>query len=159
MSIEWGVNSLTLKEDTKKLGRVLSEAYLLIGENAKEFIPKENISLSKAVNFIAECQKGTKNISEFSDAVKIIKEHIKSNTTKNNIFENVDLNTLSDTLIQEFNLKYSDKLNTNETTFFISFSFRLAFQSYVFSICDFIIVKPYFRFQASYIVSQRKFSF
>jgi hypothetical protein len=114
MSIEWGVNSLTLKEDTKKLGRVLSEAYLLIGENAKEFIPKENISLSKAVNFIAECQKGTKNISEFSDAVKIIKEHIKSNTTKNNIFENVDLNTLSDTLIQEFNLKYSDKLNANE---------------------------------------------
>ena len=49
MVVEWGVNPSTLKEDTKKLGRVLSEAYLLVGEEAKSLIPNENVSLSNAV--------------------------------------------------------------------------------------------------------------
>lgn len=114
MVVEWGVNSSTLKEDTKKLGRILSEAYLMIGEDAKKYIPEENIALSKAVNFIAEGKKGNKNISEFSDASKIIKEHIKANASKKNIFENMDLDVLANNLLKEFNLKYTDKLNADE---------------------------------------------
>lgn len=114
MVVEWGVNPSTLKEDTKKLGRVLSEAYLLVGEEAKSLIPNENVSLSNAVNFIAESKKGTKNISEYSDAARIIKEHIKSKDAKKNVFESVDLDTLAKKLVEDFNVKYSDKLTIEE---------------------------------------------
>lgn len=114
MVVEWGVNPSTLKEDTKKLGRVLSEAYLLVGEEAKSLIPTENVSLSNAVNFIAESKKGTKNISEYSDAARIIKEHIKSKDAKKNVFESVDLDALAKRLIEDFNVKYSDKLTVEE---------------------------------------------
>lgn len=114
MVVEWGVNPSTLKEDTKKLGRVLSEAYLLVGEEAKSLIPNENVSLSNAVNFIAESKKGTKNISEYSDAARIIKEHIKSKDAKKNVFESVDLDALAKRLVEDFNVKYSDKLTIEE---------------------------------------------
>ena len=114
MVVEWGVNPSTLKEDTKKLGRVLSEAYLLVGEEAKNLIPNENVSLSNAVNFIAESKKGTKNISEYSDAARIIKEHIKSKDAKKNVFESVDLDTLAKKLVEDFNVKYGDKLTIEE---------------------------------------------
>lgn len=114
MVVEWGVNPSTLKEDTKKLGRVLSEAYLLVGEEAKGLIPNENVSLSNAVNFIAESKKGTKNISEYSDAARIIKEHIKSKDAKKNVFESVDLDALAKRLVEDFNVKYSDKLTIEE---------------------------------------------
>lgn len=114
MVVEWGVNPSTLKEDTKKLGRVLSEAYLLVGEEAKGLIPNENVSLSNAVNFIAESKKGTKNISEYSDAARIIKEHIKSKDAKKNVFETVDLDALAKRLVEDFNVKYGDKLTIEE---------------------------------------------
>lgn len=114
MVVEWGVNPSTLKEDTEKLGRVLSEAYLLVGEEAKGLIPNENVSLSNAVNFIAESKKGTKNISEYSDAARIIKEHIKSKDAKKNVFESVDLDTLAKRLVEDFNVKYGDKLTIEE---------------------------------------------
>lgn len=114
MVVEWGVNPSTLKEDTKKLGRVLSEAYLLVGEEAKSLIPNENVSLSNAVNFIAESKKDTKNISEYSDAARIIKEHIKSKDAKKNVFETVDLDALAKRLVEDFNVKYSDKLTIEE---------------------------------------------
>lgn len=114
MVVEWGVNPSTLKEDTKKLGRVLSEAYLLVGEEAKGLIPNENVSLSNAVNFIAESKKGTKNISEYSDAARIIKEHIKSKDAKKNVFESIDLDTLAKKLVEDFNVKYGDKLTIEE---------------------------------------------
>lgn len=114
MVVEWGVNPSTLKEDTKKLGRVLSEAYLLVGEEAKGLIPNENVSLSNAVNFIAESKKGIKNISEYSDAARIIKEHIKSKDAKKNVFESVDLDTLAKKLVEDFNVKYGDKLTIEE---------------------------------------------
>jgi hypothetical protein len=114
MVVEWGVNPSTLKEDTKKLGRVLSEAYLLVGEEAKSLIPNENVSLSNAVNFIAESKKGTKNISEYSDAARIIKEHIKSKDAKKNVFESIDLDTLAKRLVEDFNVKYGDKLTIEE---------------------------------------------
>ena len=114
MVVEWGVNPSTLKEDTKKLGRVLSEAYLFVGEEAKSLIPNENVSLSNAVNFIAESKKGTKNISEYSDAARIIKEHIKSKDAKKNVFESIDLDTLAKRLVEDFNVKYGDKLTIEE---------------------------------------------
>lgn len=110
----WNIDKKTVKDDTKKLGMVLAEAYLYIGTEAKNLIPSENASLTKAVNFIAESKRGSKNISEYSDAVKVIKEHIKTNNTTKNVFESVNLDELAQNLIEEFNAKYSDKLSEEE---------------------------------------------
>lgn len=114
INTEWGVNKKTLAEDTKKLGMVLAEAYLFIGNDARNMIPEENTTLTKAVNFIAESKRNSNNISEYSDAIKIIKEHIKNSEKKQNVFETVNLDELAEKLIQEFNVKYSDKLTEKE---------------------------------------------
>lgn len=113
-NINWGVNPKTVCEDTKKLGRLLSEAYLIVGSEAKNMLPSENIALSKAINFIAEGKCNSKNISDYSDASKIIKEHIKLNNSSKNIFETVNLDEMAEKLINEFNSKYSDKLTDDE---------------------------------------------
>lgn len=111
---KWNINNKTLANDTKKIGDVLAEAYLYIGDNVNDMLPNENVSLSKAISFIAENKKNTKNILEFSDAVKIIKEHINSNTVVDNISEAVDLDEMAEKLIKEFNAKYEGKLSEKE---------------------------------------------
>lgn len=111
---KWGINTNTLSEDTKKLGRVLAEGYLCIGESAKNILPKENSTLDKAVEYIAENIKTNKNIAEYSNAVKIIKENVLLNNNATDIFESSNNVELSDELIKEFNIKYTDKLTEEE---------------------------------------------
>jgi hypothetical protein len=111
---KWGINTNTLSEDTKKLGRVLAEGYLCVGESTKNILPKENSSLDKAVEYIAENTKTNKNIAEYSNAVKIIKENVLLNNNATDIFESSNNVELSDELIKEFNIKYTDKLTEEE---------------------------------------------
>lgn len=113
-NVNWNVNPNTVKEDTKKLGRILAEAYLLIGKEAKNMLPSENLILSNAISFIAESNKNNKNISNFSDASKIIKEHIKTNGENKNMFESKNLDELAKNLINEFNAKYSNEFSDEE---------------------------------------------
>lgn len=113
-SVNWNVNPDTVKEDTNKLGRILAEAYLLIGKEAKDMLPSENLTLSNAISFIAESNKNSKNISNFSDASKIIKEHIKTNGENKNMFESKNLDELAKNLINEFNAKYSNEFSDEE---------------------------------------------
>lgn len=108
----WGISRKGLNEDCKKLGRVLAEGYLLIEDDIT--LPKENASLSSAINFIAEHKKTSKNIAEYSDAVKVIRENVNKNETVSNVFESVDLDKLAKGLIAEFNKKYSDVLTEEE---------------------------------------------
>lgn len=112
---EWGVNAATLKEDVKTLGRILSEGYLCVGESVNDMLPKENKTLSSAVEYIAENKKTKKNIAEYSNAVKVIKESVLSNKDSKNIFESTD-SAISDSLINEFNAKYSEMLSADEIT-------------------------------------------
>jgi hypothetical protein len=111
---DWNVDSSTLKEDTYKLGRVLTEAYLFLGKDADSMLPKENKSLSMAVEYIAENKKTAKNIAEYSNAVKVIKENVASNKNSKNMFESVDLGETTENLLKEFNAKYADKLSAEE---------------------------------------------
>ena len=111
---DWGVNSATLKEDTLKLGRVLSEAYLFLGRDADSMLPKENKSLSMAIEYIAENKKTAKNIAEYSNAVKVIKESVVSNNSAKNMFECVGADETTENLLKEFNEKYADKLSAEE---------------------------------------------
>lgn len=115
----WSYNPKDVSSDLKKLGRVLAEGYLYLGEAAKDLIPEEKatmLPLSKAVDFILENKKQNKNLAEYSNAVKIIKEHIASNENTTNIFEVTNLDNLAKKLVEEFNLKYGDKLTIEEAS-------------------------------------------
>lgn len=114
----WDYNKKEAINDVKKLGRILSEGYLYLGECAKSLLPEEKAalsSLSKAVDFILENKKQNKNLAEYSNAVKVIKEHVSANENTTNIFESVDLDILAKKLVEEFNIKYSDKLTLEES--------------------------------------------
>jgi hypothetical protein len=112
---ESSVNVNDLNKETKELGRILAEGYMLIGKDADSMLPSENISLDKAVSFIAENKYSNKNLAEYSDAMKVIREHIMSKKETKNVFESVDLDSLAKSLIDEFNLKYSKLLTVEES--------------------------------------------
>lgn len=112
-----GVNHKTKDSEVKSLGRILAEGYLYLGETARELIPEEKSTLnvlSKAVEFVLENKKSSKNIAEYSNAAKVIKNHISSNGASQNMFETVDLDALAKRLVEDFNVKYSDKLTVEE---------------------------------------------
>jgi hypothetical protein len=69
-------------------------------------IESENKKLDNAIIFLAENNKNKNNIAEYSDAIKVIREHVNTNT-KNNVFENTDIDSFAKKMIDEFNTKYS----------------------------------------------------
>lgn len=110
----WNVDKKTLSEDTLKVGRILAEGYLHLGKSAEDLFPSENIVLESAVSYIAENKKTNKNIAEYSNAIKVIKENISSKESEENVFESTDLDALAKSLLQEFNKKYSSELTEEE---------------------------------------------
>jgi len=112
---EVDIDKSTLKEDVKALGMVLAEGYLMVGEKANGLIPSENQKLYSAIDYIAENKYSLNNISEYSDAIKVIRENIENNETSKNVFEQKDLDTLANELLEQFNKKYSETLNEEET--------------------------------------------
>lgn len=110
----WNVDKKTLSEDTLKVGRILAEGYLHLGKSAEDLFPSENIVLESAVSYIAENKKTNKNIAEYSNAIKVIKENISSKESEENVFESTDLDVLAKSLLQEFNKKYSSELTEEE---------------------------------------------
>ena len=110
---DWNINKNTLSEDIKKLGKIVAEAYISLGEKCDDLIPTENVKLSKAVQYIAENKKNGKNISEYSDAVKIIREEIEAKEVeKNSKFDDID--SVAENMVNEFNSKFSNKLTEEE---------------------------------------------
>lgn len=110
-SLDWNVNN-NINEDTLKLGRILAEGILFVGQDAINILPNENTKLDKAIKYIAENKRTNKNIAEYSDAVKVIREHINSNE-KPNIFESVNIDVLAKQMVDSFNKKY-ETLTTEE---------------------------------------------
>lgn len=108
------INKSTLKEDVKSLGMVLAEGYLCVGESAESMLPTDNKKLNSAINYIVENKYNLGNMSEYSNAVKIIKENIENKETVSNIFESKDLEALASELLNEFNKKYSETLTEDE---------------------------------------------
>lgn len=110
----WNVDKKTLSEDTLKVGRILAEGFLYLGKTAEDLFPSENIALESAISYIAENKKTNKNIAEYSNAIKIIKENISNKDSEENVFESIDLDALAKNLLQEFNKKYSSELTEEE---------------------------------------------
>jgi hypothetical protein len=112
--INWKINNNTVNDDVKKLGKVIAESFLYLGKSAEDLLPKENRSLSSAIDYIAENKLSQRNLTDYSVAVKIIKEDISKRETTDNIFESKNLDELANELLHEFNKKYSDTLNEEE---------------------------------------------
>lgn len=112
--VDWNVDNNTLSEDIEKLGRVLGEGYILLGDNAEKFIVSENTALDNSIKFIATNKKTSKNISEYSTAAKIIRENIEKIESDGNIFESRNFDEVANELIESFNKKYSTELSEDE---------------------------------------------
>ncbi len=103
----------TYKDSVTKLGALISEAVIMLGEESETLLPKENASLYNAVEFLAENKKSLGNIAKYSHAVKIIRENIDKNTDAKNVFEPSSIAD-AERLIDEFNEKYNGKLSEEE---------------------------------------------
>ena len=122
---EWNINKETLKNDVLNLGKILAEGILFLGDKAKEVVSlNENTKLNNALNFIAENKKTNKNLNKYSDAIKIISEHISSNP-KQNVFESVDIDTYVQNLLESFNKKYTSDLTEDDWKLLKEINFSL----------------------------------
>ena len=110
----WGVDKKTVDESCKKLGRVLAEGYIYVASKGPVVLPEENTKLSDAVYYIAENKKGTKNIAEFSSAVKVIRESVEKNDNGQFVSESRNIDDIANTMVEEFNKKYSSQLTVGE---------------------------------------------
>lgn len=111
---DWGIDKKTLASDVENLGKILAEAYIYLGNEVDEMLPKENAELSKAVYFISENKPSKKNLYEYSTAVKVIKENISNSESNEKLFESNDLDGMAEKMLNEFNEKYSSELNDEE---------------------------------------------
>jgi hypothetical protein len=106
-SQEWNVKKEELREDVKKLGEVIGAAYVMLGKDADEFITEGNKRLDEAIEYIATNKKTKKNIAEYSNAVRVIREQIERTNPTEDSQE-------FDKLMREFNEKYNGKLTKEE---------------------------------------------
>lgn len=113
-SKNWEINKNTVTEDVNKVGKVLAEAYIMVGNKSEELLPSTNKKLDDALEFIAENKKTNKNIAEYSNAVKVIREYIESKEGKETNNSYGDIDTTAENLINGFNEKYSNELSENE---------------------------------------------
>lgn len=113
-SNNWGIDKKTVNADIKRLGKLLAEAYLLLGKKCNDLIPTENTELSNAVQYIAENKKSGKNISEYGDAVKIIRESIESKESVEGKKKFADIDRIAENMISKFNEKFSEHLTEEE---------------------------------------------
>lgn len=104
-----GKLSKKTNSDIRKLGRLLSEAYLLVGDEiGNDFLPKDNNPINNALEYIMENKKTIKNGAEFAQAVKIIKENLEGKDKTQNIFENKFDVGYAEKIIDSFNKKYNE---------------------------------------------------
>ena len=105
---DWKLTRKKLNEMKDKLGALLSLAYIYVGsEKCDSLLSEDNKKLDRALMFIAESNKNHKNISEFGQAVKVIREFVENNDVPENV-ESSDIDSLASDMIDEFNKKYSD---------------------------------------------------
>lgn len=119
VSTEKDINKKTIKEDVKKLGDVLNEAYHIINKNLPEkeesldnILPENKESLNAAIEYVVENKSTTKNLPEFSFAIKTIREDIESREHSLVLSKSKDVNTNFDNLVESYNERYNDLSDT-----------------------------------------------
>lgn len=103
----WNIDKKTLKEDVKKLGDIVAEAFLYESFNNNELsLPEEKVNVNYAIDYVCENKLNGSNITNYSAAIKIIKEEIEKHDSSN-IF-NKTTKKDNNTVVKEFNEKYND---------------------------------------------------
>ena len=115
VSKDWDINISKLDEGLKKLGAVVAEGYTKVFDKADALLPKKDGKLYSAVKYITENKKSEKNIYEYSEAVKVLREKIESNEEKESLFESKADEKLADS-VRLFNEKYENELDEKEKT-------------------------------------------
>lgn len=113
VSKDWDINISKLDEGLKKLGAVVAEGYTKVFDKADALLPKKDGKLYSAVKYITENKKSEKNIYEYSEAVKVLREKIESNDAKESLFESKADEKLADS-VRLFNEKYENELDEKE---------------------------------------------
>lgn len=109
----WIKNEETINEDIERLGSVLSEAYIEVGDITD--IKNCDVKVDNAMNYIIENRKSKNNIAEYSAAMKIIKEHILNKDGECEVVnENSNFDSYVNRLISDFNEKYSENNLSSE---------------------------------------------
>ena len=120
--IDYFINSLNeaisigkvSEESKKKIGKLVSEAYIMLGESVDGLVPEEHGALDAAVEYIAENKMSMRNLEEYSHAVGILKEAINAKKDKKNMFHLKDKTDKAEKLIIDFNQKYSKELTDED---------------------------------------------
>ena len=113
VSKDWSIDNEKLSEGLKKLGAVVAEGYVRVFDKADELLPEKNDKLYNAVKYITENKRTEKNIYEYSEAVKVLREKIEANDEKSSLFESKADEKLADA-VRLFNEKYEKELDEKE---------------------------------------------
>ena len=113
VSKDWSIDNEKLSEGLKKLGAVVAEGYVRVFDKADELLPEKNDKLYNAVKYITENKGTEKNIYEYSEAVKVLREKIEANDEKSSLFESKVDEKLADA-VRLFNEKYEKELDEKE---------------------------------------------
>lgn len=113
VSKDWDIDIAKLNEGLRKLGAVVAEGYVKVFDKADALLPKKDGKLYSAVKYITENKKSEKNIYEYSEAVKVLREKIESNDEKKSLFESKADEKLADS-VRLFNEKYENELDEKE---------------------------------------------
>jgi len=106
-SQDWNIANTTLKEDVKKLGMIVAEAFLTLN---KPVLPEENPSLDYAIEYVIENKVSGKNLPKYSAALKIVKEHVNKNeiSLKESLGKKENIDDKIINMVNEFNEKFND---------------------------------------------------
>lgn len=113
VSKDWDIDIAKLNDGLRKLGAVVAEGYVKVFDKADALLPKKDGKLYSAVKYITENKKSEKNIYEYSEAVKVLREKIESNDEKKSLFESKADEKLADS-VRLFNEKYENELDEKE---------------------------------------------
>lgn len=131
---EWESDKATVDEDVRKLGRILSEALLLIGDSGFR-MPASDRRLSNAVRYIMENRKNSRNIAEFSMAADILEERISARRREkpSSPFDEGCCGRSALEMVSELNEKYSSLSDTEKAVLhevYTSTDRRAVFEKY-----------------------------
>lgn len=113
-SNNWNINRVKLSEGLNKLRPIIAEGYVIAFDEIEDVLPEKKYKLYNAVKYITENRKSEKNIFEYSEAIKVLREEIEKNESSASLFENKSFDDKLINSIREFNEKYVDSLDEKE---------------------------------------------
>lgn len=105
------INKEKVEEGRQNVAKILAEAYAILGKAAEGMLPEHDADLDQAIKTISEEKHNSRNIAEYSKALKVIRERIESKEPKKKVYEVANLEEIANRLINNFNEKYSSLTN------------------------------------------------